>query len=97
MSESKKNHSLVLLGIITSIFTICGTMLQVGSLKGELISKVNDHKERLDHHEAKLDHLNSDVNDIKARIHGIASQVGKIPVKVATALRPQNNEQLNQD
>jgi outer membrane murein-binding lipoprotein Lpp len=83
MSDGMKNQSLIILGIVTSVLTIGGTMLTVGSLKGELITKVNEHARVLEHHDAKLDRLNTDVTDLKARVHGVASQVGRLPGQVA--------------
>ena len=64
----------------------------VGSLKGELITTIAAHSKILDHHDHKLEKLSDDVSDLKARVHGVASQVGKIPGKVATALKPQNED-----
>jgi len=87
MSEAQKNQSLIILSIITSLLTIGGTMLTVGSLKGELITKVNEHARVLEHHDVKLDHLSNDVSDLKARIHGAASQVGKLPNQIVNKIQ----------
>ena len=87
MSDKQKSQVLILLGIVTSVLTIGGTMLQVGSLKGEIITKVTEHARKLDHHDEKLEKLSTDVTDLKARIHGIASQVGKLPNQIVSKIR----------
>ncbi|MHB1082576.1 MAG: hypothetical protein ACYC67_24500 [Prosthecobacter sp.] len=92
MSEGAKNQSLIILGVITSVMTIGGTMLTVGSLKGELITRVNEHARVLEHHDAKLDRLGTDVTDLKARMHGVASQVGTLPGKVASQMRREEED-----
>lgn len=96
MSDKQKNSVLVvLLGIVTSVLTIGGTMLTVGDLKGSIITTINEHSKKLDHHDDKLDQLSTDVTDLKARIHGIASQVGKVPGRVAAKLEDNNNTNHN--
>lgn len=92
MSDRQKNHVLILLGIVTSVLTIGGTMMQVGSLKGELITKVNEHARKLDHHDAKLEKLSDDVTDLKARVHGVASQIGKLPGQVAARIHEEEGD-----
>ena len=87
MSDSKKNHILILLGIITSVLTIGGTMMQVGDLKGQIVTTIAEHAKKLDHHDQQIDSLRGDVSDIKASIHGISSQVGKLPGKVAATIK----------
>ena len=54
MSDRQKNHVLILLGIVTSVLTIGGTMMQVGSLKGELVTRVNEHEKRLEKSEVRM-------------------------------------------
>lgn len=41
---------------------------------------------------SEVQQTKTDVAVIKSGLHGISSLVGKIPGKVATALRPQQNE-----
>lgn len=87
MSESQKNQSLIFLGILTSLMTVGGTMITVGSLKGELITKVNEHARVLSLHDTKLDRFGNDISDLKARVHGVASQVGKLPGQIVSKLQ----------
>ena len=42
---------------------------------------------------SEVQQTKTDVAVIKSGLHGISSLVGKIPGKVATALRPQQNEE----
>lgn len=86
MSDRQKNHVLILLGIVTSVLTIGGTMMQVGSLKGELITRVNEHEKRIDHHDVQISGVKDDLSDIKARIHGIATRQGKLPGEVVARM-----------
>lgn len=91
MSDRQKNHVLILLGIITSVGTIGGNMVQVGSIKGELIARVNEHEKKLTHHNDQIEVLRDSVADLKARVHGVASQVGKVPGRVAAKLEGNPN------
>jgi len=94
MSDTTKNQVLIVLGIVTSLGTIGGTMVQVGSLKGEIIARVNQHETQLGHHGEQIEVLRENVADLKARVHGVASQVGKVPGRVAAKLEsnpPTNN------
>lgn len=44
---------------------------------------LNDHDRRLREVETSSSALSADVSEIKGRLHGIASQVGRVPGKVA--------------
>lgn len=52
-----------------------------------------DHGKRLDSVEADTKRNGNNISEIQGRLHGIASLVGKIPGKVATALKPQNDDE----
>lgn len=49
-----------------------------------------DHGKRLDGVEVDTKRNSNNISEIQGRLHGTASQLGKLPGKVATALRPQN-------
>lgn len=93
MSDRQKNQALIVLGIITYVCGFGSTLIKVGSLKGEIISKVNEHTKQLDSHAVKIDSLHDDVTDLKVRIHGVASQAGKVPGRVAAKI--ENNVNHN--
>lgn len=79
----KKDNIFIALGFLTFVMTVGGVTIQVGSFKGQIQTTLADHKERILKHDTDIDHLRGDVSDIKARIHGVASQIGKLPNKVA--------------
>lgn len=52
-----------------------------------------DHGKRLDSVEPETKRNSNNISEIQGRLHGLASQMGKLPGKVATALRPQQNNE----
>ena len=52
-----------------------------------------DHGKRLDGVEVDTKRNSNNISEIQGRLHGIASQLGKLPGKVATALRPQSDDE----
>lgn len=101
MSERHKNHVMIILGVITAFVTVCVQMVSVGDLKGTLTTSLADLKEvhadvrrRVDGHEARLGStegdvksLKNNVSNIESRLHGIATQIGKVPNKVAAKIQ----------
>lgn len=87
MSDRSKNNTLVLLGIITALATFFIQVVSVGELKGRVETVIDAHQRTLVAHDAKLDEHTKDISEIKGKLHGIASQVGRVPGKVANALK----------
>lgn len=52
-----------------------------------------DHGKRLDGVEIDTKRNSNNISEIQGRLHGTASQLGKLPGKVATALRPQSDDE----
>lgn len=52
-----------------------------------------DNSKRLDGVEIDTKRNSNNISEIQGRLHGIASQLGKLPGKVATALRPQSDDE----
>lgn len=44
-------------------------------------------------HERDIAVMQESLNDIKSRVRGVSSQVGKLPGKVATALKPPTDDE----
>lgn len=100
MSDRAKNHALVFLGIITCLITVTTQFVKVGELKGivetkldgmrdlhiEAASRISIHERRISDTEGDVKALKSNVSNIESRLHGIASQVGRVPSKVAAKL-----------
>lgn len=91
MPDRRLNYILLCVSLIVGIITVCATMLQIGSLKGQITQRIADHEIRLGQHQNKIETLSDSVIDLKARIHGIASQVGKMPSKVAAKVMEQQD------
>lgn len=100
MSDRAKNHALILLGIVTALITVFTQIVKVGEIKGivetklesmrelhaESASRLTNHERRIADTEGDVKALKSNVSSIESRLHGIASQVGKVPAKVAAKL-----------
>jgi hypothetical protein len=89
MSDRAQNRLLTILGIITAAITIGVQWMSLGEIKGKLETVVNMHDRRLDAAEGKIDDHAKDIAEIKGKLHGIASQVGKVPGRVAERIQGQ--------
>lgn len=87
MSDRQKNNASFVLQVIIGLFTVCGTLILVGSLKGEITTTIMEHGRRIEKHDEKIDHLSTEVAKLDAHVHGVASQVGAMPAKVVAKLQ----------
>lgn len=87
MSDRAQNRLLLILGMITTIVTIAVQIGSVGELKGKIETVITTHEHRLTTLESHRDEAAKEIGEIKGRLHGIASQVGKLPNKVATTIK----------
>ena len=46
-----------------------------------------DHEKRITNVETDTQHIHDDMIEVKTRIHGVASQIGKMPGKVASTIK----------
>lgn len=90
MSDPAKNKSLVILGTITALGTICIQLIQVGSLTGRVETVIDVHERRIGGIEDDVKAQGKSISEIEGRLHGIASQVGKVPGRVAARLENDN-------
>lgn len=87
MSDRTQNRLLLILGLATAVITIAVQIGSVGELKGKIETVITAHEHRLSVLENHRDEAAKEISEIKGRLHGIASQVGRLPSKVATSLR----------
>ena len=88
MSDRAQNRLLLILGIISAVVTIGVQIGSVGELKGKIDAVITSHEHRLTNLESHRDEASKEISEIKGRLHGIASQVGKVPGRVAAAVKP---------
>lgn len=87
MSAAAQNRVLLSLGIITALITIGIQIGSVGELKGKIETVIGSHEKRINSLEESQNDASKEISEIKGRLHGIASQVGKVPGKVAAAVK----------
>ncbi len=87
MSAAAQNRVLLTLGILTAAITVFIQVASVGELKGKIETVIGAHEKRLTDLEHHRDEASKEISEIKGRLHGIASQVGKVPGKVAAAVK----------
>lgn len=87
MSATAQNRVLLVLGIVTACVTVFIQVASVGELKGKIETVIGTHGDRLNSLEKSRDESTKEISEIKGRLHGIASQVGKVPGKVAAAVK----------
>ncbi len=83
MSQLVQNRILVILGVITASATVIIQVMSVGELKGQIQTVIQHHGQALDQHSTAITKHGEEIAEIKGKLHGIASQVGKVPGKVA--------------
>lgn len=93
MSDQQTNRFLAILGVVTATCTILAIILGIGSMKGEYQEKVAHLEASININQARNDEQDRDIRklaaataNIEGRLHGIASQVGKLPGKIAAKL-----------
>lgn len=87
MSERHKNHVLLILGVVTALVTICIQLLSVGELKGKVETVIGQHESRIGGIEGDVKRQGSAISNIEGRLHGIATQIGKVPGRVASKIQ----------
>lgn len=93
MSAQVHNRTLTLLGILTAIVTVSVQISSVGELKGTVLALLARHTEDIREIKPRLDAHEKAISTIEGRLHGIATQVGKLPNKVANSMKDNNGGQ----
>ena len=86
MSDRNQNRLLTILGIITAAGTVLIQVLSLGELKGQVQTVISQHGATLSQHSSSISKHGEEIAEIKGKLHGIASQVGRMPGKVAAKL-----------
>lgn len=87
MSATLQSRILVFLGVITATLTIASNVMTLGELKGIVQTKLSVHEHTLDLQANEISQHGKEIAEIKGKLHGIASQVGKMPARVAQQLK----------
>lgn len=90
MSATAQSRILVILGIVTATLTIGSNFMTLGELKGIVQTKLSAHDHALDLQANELSQHGKEIAEIKGKLHGIASQVGKMPARVAQQIKGAN-------
>ncbi len=89
MSDRAKNHILIICGLVTASVTVLIQVVGLGDLKGQVMNILATHEHRLNTVEGETKVQGKQITNIEGRLHGIASQIGRVPGKVATKLQLQ--------
>ena len=75
------------LGVITATLTIASNVMTLGEIKGIMQTKLSAHDHELDLQANEISQHGKEIAEIKGKLHGIASQMGKMPSRVAQQLK----------
>lgn len=74
------------MGILGLLGTIAVQVLGVGEMKGEVMTLLRLHSSELVSLQESDRQQDREISEIKGKLHGIASQVGKVPSRVAAKI-----------
>lgn len=86
MSNSTQQRLLVFCGIATAAGTLAVQVMGFGELKGQIQTVIQTHSTLIEAHTNTINRHSEEIAEIKGKLHGIATQVGKMPSRIASKI-----------